>query len=122
MELPEPIETTLVVDAAENISDGYHTFKELYDHRAKLFSIICDVYKEFAWKSWKHSDGTMFEGMFIVGISTPEGQYSYHYGPEYWELFKVKELTNAPQYDGHIPSDIGRLFSLADCRAAQGEL
>ena len=35
-----------------NISDGCHTFGELYDHRAKLFSIICnqDFIREDAWK------------------------------------------------------------------------
>ena len=25
-----------------NISDGQHTFGELYEHRAKLFSVICN--------------------------------------------------------------------------------
>lgn len=96
----------------KNISDTYHTFGELYHHRAVLFSVICNQNKDSAWKSWLHHDGTMFDGMFIVGIDTPQGQYSYHYNPEYWDMFKVKELKNAPEYDGHMPNDINRLVSL----------
>jgi len=98
--------------STKKISDTYHTFGELYHHRGILFSIICNQNKENSWKSWLHHDDTMFDGMFIVGIDTPEGQYSYHYNPEYWNLFNVKELKNAPKWDGHMPDDIGRLLSL----------
>lgn len=97
------------------LSDGYHTFNELYDHRAILFSIICNQNKAIAWKSKKHDDGTMFDGMFIVGIKTPLGQYTYHYDIKpYWEMFDVEELENAPKWDGHQPKDIDRLFSIND--------
>ena len=34
-----------------DVSDGYHTFNELYHHRAVLFSVICNVFSEKAWKS-----------------------------------------------------------------------
>lgn len=53
------------------LSDGYHTFNELYYHRAVLFSVICNQNKDIAWKSKLHSDETMYDGMFIVGINTP---------------------------------------------------
>ncbi|MZQ97178.1 MAG: hypothetical protein GT601_05845 [Acidaminobacter sp.] len=96
-----------------DVSDGYHTFNELYYHRAVLFSVICNQNKEKAWKSRSHDDGTMFENMFIVGIETPEGSYTYHYDVNpYWKMFDVKELEFAPKWDGHKPSDIGRLNSL----------
>jgi len=36
---------------------------------------------------------------------------SKHY-PEYWDIFDVPELKNAPIWDGHKPDDIGRLLSL----------
>ena len=98
--------------STKNISDTYHTFGELYHHRAILFAVICNQNKDVAWKSWLHHDGTMFDGMFIVGVNTPNGQYSYHYNPEYWDLFCVRELSNAPEWDGHNPNDIGRLLSL----------
>lgn len=60
-------------------SDGYHTFNELYHHRAVLFSVIVKAFPDHAWKSRKHHDGTMYDGMFIVGIETPDGQATYHY-------------------------------------------
>lgn len=94
------------------INDGYHTFNELYDHRMILFSVICNTYKDKAWKSWLHEDGTMFDNYFIVGITTPKGDYSYHYHKDHWDKFNVKELKNAPKWDGHKPSDIDRLYSL----------
>jgi hypothetical protein len=86
------------------LSDGYHTFNELYHHRAILFSVICNSIPDKAWKSKLHDTGDMFDGMFIVGIETPEGQATYHYDIEpYWEMFKVKELEKAPKWDGHTP-------------------
>ena len=99
------------VDLGE-VSDGYHTFNELYYHRTVLFAVIVNSYPELAYKSLKHSDGTMYDGMFLVGINTPEGQYSYHCDLEYWDLFRCKELLNAPEWDGHTPDDIMRLFSI----------
>jgi hypothetical protein len=97
------------------VSDGYHTFNELYHHRAVLFSIICNQNKDKAWKSKSHHDGTMYENMFIVGINTLEGQYTYHYNVKpYWNMFNVQRLDNAPEYDGHKPKDINRLLSLLD--------
>lgn len=95
-----------------NISDGSHTFGELYHHRAILFAVICNTYKDKAWKSWKHEDNTMYEDYFIVGVTTAKGNYTYHYHKDYWDIFKVKELPNAPAYDGHKPEDIDRLFTL----------
>lgn len=101
------------------LSDGYHTFNELYYHRAVLFSVICNSHKDIAWKSKKHHDGTMYNGMFIVGIDTPQGQYSYHYDMNIWSMFDVKELEYAPKWDGHKPSDIDRLLSLNYAKAIQ---
>ena len=87
-------------------SDGYHTFNELYHHRAVLFSVVCNERPDIAWKSKRHHDGTMYNGMFIVGINTPEGQATYHYDIDpYWELFHVKELEYAPEWDGHTPEE-----------------
>jgi hypothetical protein len=87
------------------ISDGYHTFNELYHHRAVLFSVICNLYPEKCWKSKLHHDGSMFDGMFIVGIETNEGQATYHYDVDpYWDYFDVKVLDRAPEWDGHTPS------------------
>lgn len=96
------------------ISDGYHTFNELYHHRAVLFSVIVKAFQEKAWKARLHHDGTMYDGMFIVGIDTPEGQVSYHYDIDpYWDMFECRELERAPEWDGHTPAQaierIGKL-------------
>ena len=88
------------------VSDGYHTFNELYEHRAALFSVICHQNSDRAWKSLEHSDGTMFEGMFIVGIRTPCGQVTYHYDKDlWWSKFNVEEFKRAPVWDGSSPED-----------------
>jgi hypothetical protein len=93
----------------ELVSDGYHTFKELYYHRMYLFSIVCNKSREFSRKSKLHDDGTMYDDYFIVWINTPEGDYSYHYHMDYWDMFDVEELDRAPAWDGHKPEDIDRL-------------
>jgi len=95
-------------------SDGYHTFNELYHHRAVLFSVIVANYKDRAWKSVRHHDGTMYDGMFIVGIDTPDGQATYHYDINpYWDMFDCKVREFAPEWDGHTPAQaierIGKL-------------
>lgn len=94
------------------VGDVYHTSNELYYHRMVLFSVICTVYKGISWKSLLHADGTMFPDYFIVGITTPEGNYSYHYHMDHWDRFPVPVLDRAPEWDGHEPKDIDRLLSL----------
>lgn len=97
----------------KDITDKYHTMEVLYEHRRKMFAIITSVFKRFAWKSRTHSDGEVWDGLFIVGVSIPNvGDYSYHYHTEFWDEFDVKELVYAPEYDGHKPEDIDRLFEL----------
>ena len=99
-------------------SDGYHTFNELYHHRAVLFSVIVKAFPERAWKARQHHDGTMYSGMFIVGIDTPEGQASYHYDIDpYWDMFECRELERAPEWDGHTPAQaIERIRKLEPVR------
>lgn len=98
------------------VSDGYHTFDELYHNRAILFSVICNEHPDISWKSKRHHNDSdaMYDGMFIVGIDTPIGQATYHYyiNP-YWDMFKVKELDYAPKWDGHTPEQaLERITSL----------
>lgn len=96
------------------IFDGNHTFDELYYHRMVLFSVICNQNPDIAWKSYAHDNGEVWDGYFIVGITTPEGEYTYHYKNKYWGEFNVKELDKAPKYDGHRAEDITRLLILGE--------
>ena len=87
-----------------DLSDGYHTFNELYHHRAVLFSLIVNSHPDISFKSHMHHDGTMYENMFIVGIDTPFGQVTYHYDNNpYWDYFQCPEVPKAPEWDGHTP-------------------
>ncbi len=103
----------------KDISDGWHTFDELYYHRMMLFAVILNQNKERAWKARKHHDGTIFgDDSFICGIDTPSGQYTYHYNLKYWDMFDVREYQYAPEYDGHKPKDITRLLSIVEREAS----
>jgi hypothetical protein len=98
------------------LSDGYHTFNQLYHQRAVLFACIVKQNKNKAWKSFKHSDGKYcFDSngeWFIVGIDTPQGSYTYHYTKEYWDMFDCQELECGKEWDGHTEEDVTRLLSL----------
>ena len=65
--------TVMPPEGIGEMSDGYHTFNELYHHRAVLFSVICNAMPDKAWKSKRHDTGDMYDGMFIVGIETNQG-------------------------------------------------
>lgn len=100
------------VDNIGEISDGSHSFEELYYHRMVLFAAICNSADEGdVYKSKLHHDGTMYDDYFIVGIETPEGHFSYHYHINYWSFFEVMEMERAPEWDGHTPADVIRLMS-----------
>jgi hypothetical protein len=106
------------------ISDGYHTFGELYDHRRALTAVLAGAFAEAggpegAWRSKAHhpQDDPMFEGgYFIVGINLPAmGTITYHYELKHWDDFAaVPELEHAPKWDGATPDDtVTRLLGLA---------
>ena len=57
---------TMKPDQIEQISDGYHTFKELYEHRTALFMNLVNIVDN-SWKSKYHSDGERaYDGWFIL--------------------------------------------------------
>ena len=97
------------------LSDGYHTFNQLYYQRMILFATIVKQNKDKAWKSLKHEDGELCfgGGWFIVGIDTPQGSYTYHYEDKFYSLFDCVELECAKHWDGHTEKDVIRLLSLS---------
>lgn len=110
-----------VVDFNENhLSDGHHTFDELYEFRkqfnAALFHEWALQKKYGVHKSYRHADGEpcFGGGWFIVVASLPEGQITNHYKSRDWDLFDipVADIALIP-YDGHTPQDVlDRLDSL----------
>ena len=105
------------VDSNE-VSDGYHTFGELYDHRISLFILVCvamDAGRKDAgnergaiWRSKKHSDGSEWEGWFIMGIGLiPGRQITYHLPISKWEQTEFAFTRDmAPEWDGHTSADV----------------
>ena len=115
--MPNGVEGDFVGETGE-VSDGYHTFNELYDHRITLFIALCKrlegEYNE-VWRSWKHDDGKRWAGWFILGINTEQGeQITYHLPEARWEETDFADtLEKAPEFDGHTPEDVlERLKSL----------
>jgi hypothetical protein len=121
----EAINTIIAGGCETNkISDGYHTFGELYDHRIRLFIALCRIIRDNlqlqadglgVWRSQFHSDGSNYDGWFIMGIYTGYGfQISYHLPMEEWKWTEfARTLDRAPEWDGHTPNDVlERLRSL----------
>ena len=100
------------------ISDGHHTFDDLYDHRRALTAVLAMGAGSYgdAWRSKAHhpEDGPMFDGCFIVGIKLPTGTITYHYPIETWDDFAdVPELEHAEKWDGAGPAEtVERLLAL----------
>lgn len=91
------------------VSDGYHTFDELYDHRCTLFLTLLSVNPEISWISTKHHDGTSWDGWFIAGMNLPNGNVTYHLPAAMWSLAcetKAAVLDRAPEWDGHTSADV----------------
>lgn len=94
------------------ISDGYHTFDELYRYRmlynAAFFNALAKDGSIKMCKSRKHSDGEKCFGSddwFVVMAILPTGQISNHYESKYWDLFNIPERGIAFDYDGHTPNE-----------------
>lgn len=98
---------------SNQVSDGFHTFEELYDHRIGLYLALCAMVAWYSddfqvWKSRRHSDGTMWDDWFILGIGTKKGeQLTYHIPMEYWsKAFFAQTRYRAYKYDGHTSKDV----------------
>ena len=101
------------IDGGE-VSDGYHTFNELYEYRllynASFFNELAKQNLYDVHKSKKHSDGEecFGGGQFVVMAELPTGQISNHYELKDWDLFQVPEKEKANKWDGHTPQDVAK--------------
>lgn len=93
----------IVLDLPEGtkISDGYHTFDELYDHRCLLFLNLCLMNKEQCFFKIDYAE------WFCLYWESPVGQISYHL-PNKWLAIAEKNFTHSPghTFDGHTSSDV----------------
>ncbi len=113
----------LIKDSDTNkISDGYHTFGELYEHRIQLHIALCYQihlrhingsskvvdFDQEVWRSKNHSDGSSFEGWFVLGIGRKAGnQITYHLPDSMWDnTHFASTLDMAPEFDGHTSNDV----------------
>ena len=106
------VEEEEVKDMGE-VSDGYHTFNELYEYRllynASMFNELAKQNLYDVHKSKRHSDGEVPFGdsnWFIVMAELPTGQISNHYEMKDWDLFQIPEKEKANIWDGHTPKDV----------------
>lgn len=130
-EKAEKINQLIKIGASVNldtnlISDGYHTFGELYEHRITLFITLCKFLsidddttcapsQYHVWRTKKHSDESEWDGWFIMGIRKESGkQITYHLPISKWaETGFCDTLDKAPEWDGHTSADVlERLKSL----------
>lgn len=123
-------EVLKVVEVTENTSDGYHTFKELYEYR-KLYN--AGLFNEWSkqglynvHKSERHSDGEQCfgGGWFIVVATLPTGDISNHYEMSDWNLFNCEIREKAKEWDGHTPQDVAKRlnnFLLTNSSTIEGE-
>lgn len=109
------------------ISDGYHTFDELYDHRITLYIALCKRIQDFiyspgeryvyhgkdslgkkVWRSKIHFDGSNYKGWFVLGINrNKDEQITYHVPLKRWKETNFAETLNkAPKFDGHTSRDV----------------
>ncbi len=111
MKTPEEISTLIQTEGfdAGIVSDGYHTFRELYEYRRVYNAMLFDIWAKFGLydthKSRKHSDGELCfgGGWFIVVAQLTTGQISNHYKDEFWDSFAIEERELPATYDGHTP-------------------
>lgn len=87
----------------ELVSDGYHTFDELYKHRNALFMALFCQFPELGWYSKLHHDGGFHDGYFIAGMRLSTGDITYHLPERFWPMAKKSgaiELLKGRRWEG----------------------
>jgi hypothetical protein len=93
----------------ENVSDEYHTFDELYDHRHALFIALMKSHPKISWRAKHPKEIQSFTGWFIAGMHLPTGDISYHLPNNLWNTLDNLGITTTergPEWDLHQSSDV----------------
>ncbi len=89
------------------VSDGFHTFDELYAHRSVLLICLMHAHPELSWRT----TSSEHEGFFYAGMLLPTGQISYHLRDRYSPLLDgIKTLSEPPEWDGHTSDNVLERF------------
>lgn len=92
---------------ANYVSDGYHSFEELYKHRNELFIALMKKCPEISFWTRLDNNKNNDPGWIIVGMNLKGGQISYHIPDTYIEkLSGIKEIEFNEKYDGHDSNDV----------------
>jgi hypothetical protein len=111
------VPTYRILCDTSKVSDGYHTFGELYQHRFLLFCGMAYLAIRmpfegtlYCWKSkthWIYGElQPVWDGWFVAGIEIGGKMITYHLPLEYWDLFDGIEREQAPPHDGHTSQDV----------------
>lgn len=96
------------------VSDGYHTFNELYENRHMLFIALMSLNLNSSVWSHNNSDGSSMDGWFLAVLDLPGiGHIRYHMPDRLIPLVVdagVNFSAEPPQWDGKGNSEmLGRL-------------
>lgn len=92
-----------------DVSDGHHTFGELYDHRNLLFIWLCRTLhetKNLTYQIWRKP---VEDGWFLMGIGFDAGkQITYHLPEHLWQHTNFLSDVDAADYkfDGHTSREV----------------
>ncbi len=91
-----------------DISDGYHTFGELYDHRIALFLKLCRMHRGGCF--WRQDAETPDWVIVYCYLDSPvdDEQISYHIPAKYVTAFEYWGIKHDPdhKWDGHNSADV----------------
>lgn len=104
------------------VSDGYHSFDEYNKHRDQLWITVCSLQNDldearfpfnttrmYIWRSKLHSDGSKFDGYFVLGMCRHDNsnQITYHLPLSKWEECSFADTVDkSPKWDGHTSNNV----------------
>lgn len=92
----------------QDISDGYHTFRELYDHRCLLYIALV------LHSPWKKAWKPHHPGWPVLFLETPAGQIGYHVKEVFLPMFEgLVPRIDDYIFDGHTSADVVERLQLA---------
>ena len=121
-EMQQKIDSLDIFEDKSLLSDGYHTFAELYEFRKMYNALIFNEWSRQGLydvhKSTRHNNGELCfsGGWFVVYANLPNGQVTNHYKLDDWDLFNIPEKARVSEmFDNHTSADVlARLKNVVD--------